>query len=138
MAKPAEKLAESLEVLKNLQEQGIIAIRSIQLTRVHRERLLAKGFITEVMKGWYIPTRPDERAGESTAWYTSFWHFVSEYLNARFHRQWSLSPEQSVRLYAENRTVPTQLLIRSPKARNQITKLLHGTSLLEVRALMPA
>jgi fido (protein-threonine AMPylation protein) len=137
MATPSKKLAESLEVLKTLQEHGRIAIRSVELTRVHRERLVKEGFLQEVMKGWYVPARPDQTAGESTAWFTSFWHFCAGYLNSRFRSNWSLSPEQSVILHAGNRTVPIQLLVRSPKARNQITELLHGTSLFEIRAALP-
>jgi len=138
MAKPSEKLAESLEVLKNLQDRRVIAIRSRELTRTHRERLVKNGFLQEVMKGWYISSRPDETAGESTAWYASFWDFCAAYLQDRFAAGWSLSPEQSLMLHAGNRTVPGQLLVRSPKARNQITRLPHGTSLLEVRAALPA
>lgn len=138
MARPSDKLAESLESLRLLQERGIIAIRSGELTRTDRERLVKTGFLQEVMKGWYIPARPDEVAGDSTAWYTSFWHFCAAYLEDRFGTGWSLSPEQSLMLHAGNRTVPGQLLVRSPGARNQITKLPHGTSLLEVRAALPA
>lgn len=127
-----------MEVLRDLQERGIIAIRSTDLVRKERERLLKSGFIQEVMKGWYIPARPDETGGESTAWYTSFWKFCAAYLEDRFGRDWNLSPEQSLLLLAGNRTVPRQLLVRSPGARNQITNLPHGTSVLEVRASLPA
>ena len=73
MAQPSEKLAKSLEVLHTLQENGNVAIRSAELTRTHRERLIQNGFLQEVIKGWYIPSRPDESAGESTAWYTCGW-----------------------------------------------------------------
>lgn len=134
MAAPSEKLAESLEVLKTLQEDGRISIRSIDLSRVHRERLVDKGYLQEVMKGWYIPTRPDEIAGESTAWYTSFWHFCAGYLEKRFGQSWSLSPEQSIKLQVGNRTVPLQLYVRSPNANNKITNLLHGTSIVEIKS----
>ena len=73
MATPSEKLAESLEVLHKLQNaNGAAAIRARDLTRTHRERLLKNGFLQEVMKGWYIPSRPDDGKGESTAWYASF------------------------------------------------------------------
>ena len=137
MVKPSEKLAESLQTLRNLQEHGIVAIRSTDLSRTDRERLLQSGFLQEVMKGWYIPARPDEPAGESTAWYASFWHFCAAYLGDRFGNEWSLSPEQSLILQAGNRTVPRQLLVRAPAARNQITNLPHGTSLLDVRAALP-
>lgn len=137
MATPSEKMAKALEVLKKLQEQGVTAIRSADLTRTQRERLVANGFLTEVMKGWYIPSRPGSSAGDSTAWYASFWGFCKAYLHHRFGDDWCMSPEQSLSLHAGNRTVPTQLLIRSPKARNKVTALPHGTSLLDVRSAMP-
>ncbi len=138
MATASEKLAASLENLQALQQKGIIAIRSSLLSRTHRERLIKQGFLKEVMKGWYIPTRPDETAGESTSWYASYWHFTAEYLTARFVNAWSLNPEQSILLQIGNYTVPQQLYVRAPGARNQITNLIHGTSLLEIRAAMPA
>ena len=137
MAQPSEKLAKSLEVLHTLQENGNVAIRSTELTRTHRERLIQNGFLQEVIKGWYIPSRPDESAGESTAWYTSFWQFCAAYLQYIKGEEWCLSPEQSLSLHAENWTVPKQLLIRANKARNNITTLPHGTSLLDIRASIP-
>jgi hypothetical protein len=76
MATPPEKLAQSLEILHKLQaSDGAAAIRAKDLARTHRERLLANGFLMEVIKGWYIPSRPDQVKGESTAWYASFWRF---------------------------------------------------------------
>lgn len=138
MATPSEKLAASLEVLHELQTRGIIAIRSRDLTRTHRERLLENGFLKEVMKGWYIASRPDEGRGDSTAWYASFWDFCAAYLNGRFDTEWCLSPEQSLSLHAGVQAVPAQLLVRSPKARNKVTQLAYETSILEVRASLPA
>jgi len=137
MAKPSEKLAESLEILHQLQERGVVAIRSADLTRTHRERLCKNGFLQEVIKGWYIPARPNETAGESTAWYATFWLFCAAYLKHRKDQDWCLSPEQSLLLHAENWTVPKQLLVRASKARNNITVLPHDTSLLDIRAALP-
>ena len=137
MANPHEKLAESLEALRALQDQGVVAVRSGDLTRTHRERLVKNGFLQEVMKGWYIPSRPEETTGESTAWYASFWGFCTAYLQERFGTNWSLSPEQSLLLHVGNMTVPRQLLVRSPKARNKITSLPHDTSLFDTRAALP-
>ena len=137
MAKPSEKLAESLEILHQLQKKSMLAIRSADLTRTHRERLCKNGFLQEVMKGWYIPARPDETAGESTAWYAAFWPFCAAYLEHRKGKDWCLSPEQSLLLHAENWTVPKQLLVRATKASNNITALPHGTSLLDIRATLP-
>jgi len=137
MASPQEKLAESLQVLRELQEHGVIAIRSADLSRTHRERLVKNGFLKDVMRGWYIPSRPDETPGDSTAWYTSFWDFCAAYLRERFENNWCLSPEQSIFLHTGNRTVPKQLLVRSPKGGNKPTALLFGTSLFDVRYTMP-
>lgn len=137
MAKPRDKLANSLEALRTLQKQGIVAIRSADLSRTHRERLVKAGFLQEVMKGWYIPSRPDEPRGESTAWYASFWAFCAAYLTARFGKDWLLTPEQSLLLHTGNWSVPRQLLVRSPKASNNLTNLAYDTSVLENRTELP-
>jgi hypothetical protein len=137
MATPADKLADSLALLKELQEKGRMAIRASDLTRTHRERLLATGFIRKVMKGWYVPSRPDVPEGESTSWYASFWAFSAAYLSERFDDQWCLSPEQSISLHTGDWTVPKQLLVRSPKGGNKPTTLLYGTSLFDIRLELP-
>jgi len=136
MPTPSEKLAQSLKILNKLRNAA--AIRSRDLSRTHRERLVKNGFLQEVIKGWFIPSRPDELRGESTAWYASFWRFCAFYLEERFGRDWCLSPEQSLCLHAGNWTVPRQLVVRSAKARNKVTALPHGTSLLDLRAALPA
>jgi len=137
MESPHEKLAESLKALRALQERGVVAVRSGDLSRTHRERLVKNGFLQEVMKGWYIPAHTDESTGESTAWYAAFWGFCAAYLKERFGTNWSLSPEQSLLLHAGNMRIPRQLLVRSPKARNKITTLPHDTSLFDTRAALP-
>ena len=138
MATPSEKLAESLEALNKLQNaHGAAAVRARDLTRTHRERLLKNSFLQEVMKGWYIPSRPDDGEGESTAWYASFWRFAAAYLEHRFRKNWSLSPEQSLSIHVGNGTVPRQLAVRSPKGTNSVTKLPHGTSLFDLQAALP-
>ena len=137
MASPKEKLAASLEVLEVLRRDGRSAIRSADLGRIHRERLTRAGFLQEVIKGWYIPASPGDAVGDGTAWFTSFWSFCAAYLEARFGGDWSLSPEQSLLLQVGDWTVPRQLLVRSPKARNRITTLAHDTSIVETRAALP-
>ena len=138
MPSPSDNLATSLALLKDLQDQGRVAIRANDLSRLHRTRLLRSGFLQEVMKGWYVPSRPGEAAGESTAWYASFWRFCADYLNERFHADWCLSPEQSLSLHAGDWTVPKQLLVRSPRGGNKPTGLLHGTSIFDARLNPPA
>ena len=137
MTRPQEKLAESLKVLQALQGQGAVAIRSRDLSRTHRERLVKNGFLKEVMKGWYVGSRPDENPGDSTPWYASFWDFCAAYLSERFGKAWCLSPEQSLTLHTGNRTVPDQLIVRTPKGSNKPTALPHGTSIFDVRYSVP-
>ncbi|MDG1253992.1 MAG: Fic family protein [Glaciecola sp.] len=137
MNQVSEKLAHSLEQLKRLQDRGIIAVQSKMLERNDRERLTKHGFIKEVMRGWYIPSSPDEQQGDSTAWYTSFWDFCGAYLDERLEQNWCLSPEQSIQIHIGDKTVPPQLLVRSPKGRNKPTALLHNTSVFDIRSAMP-
>ncbi len=107
------------------------------MTRTHRERLIRSGFIKEVMKGWYISARPEGPAGESTAWYASFWGFCGNYLKSRFGNQWCLSPEQSLSIHSGNWNIPEQLLVRTPKGGNKPISLLHETSIMDVRLKLP-
>jgi len=137
MPSPADKLAESLDALRSLQDKGHVAIRASHLSRTHRQHLLRAGFLREVMKGWYIPARPDEPTGESTSWYASFWSFCADYLTERFGDEWSLSPKQSLNLLTGNWTVPKQLLVRSPRGGNKPIQLLHGSSIFDIRLELP-
>jgi hypothetical protein len=138
MATPAEKLAESLVELEKLQnERGIAIIKTYDLSRTHKERLIENGFIREVIKGWYISCPIDENQGETTSWYVSFWMFIANYIHARFAKEWCLSPEQSLSLHSGNFMVPGQLLIRSPKASNNRVNLLHGSSVFDLKAEIP-
>lgn len=137
MATPAEKLADSLQKLKELQDLGIIAIKSEMLSRTHRERLLKNNFIEEVYKGWYLIVPPTSRKGDSTTWFSNYWEFCTQYLQDRLGTEWCISPEQSLMLHAGNTTVPTQLIVRSPKANNATTPWPYNTSLFLLRANLP-
>jgi hypothetical protein len=138
MTTPSEKLAFSLEELKKFQnDRGIAVIKSSDLSRTHKERLIKNGFLKEVIRGWYISSRPEELPGDTTSWYMSFWYFAAVYINSRFENEWCLSPEQSLSIHAGNFSVPKQLLVRSPKASNNIIQLLHGTSFFDLKLDIP-
>src|SRR5215831_14644341 len=138
MPTPNEKLAESLDELKALQQGNRRVFRSEDLSRAHRERLLDKGFLQEVMKGWLISSSPDTQDAESTPWHASFWEFCARYCDERFGEQWHLSPEQSLFLHGERTVIPDQLVVHSPKATNNDTQLLFGTTLYDLKtAEMP-
>ncbi|HKW87671.1 MAG TPA: DUF1488 family protein [Candidatus Acidoferrales bacterium] len=139
MPSPNEKLAESLEALKEQQQANRRVFRSEELSRVHRERLVENGFLQEVMKGWLISSSPDTEPGESTPWHASFWEFCARYCDERFGEDWHLSPEQSLFLHGERTVIPDQLVVHSPKATNNDIKLLFGTTLYDLKiSEMPA
>lgn len=137
MATPAQRLADSLDELRELKEQGITAFESGELSRTHRERLVENGFLKEVVKGWYFISRTDERPGDTTSWYSNFWHFCSLFLNKKYNENWCISAEQSVQLHAGNWSVPQQLIIKSPQANNFKTVLLYGTSIFSMKSELP-
>jgi len=137
MATPSERLAASLEVLKAIQDKGTVAVKSAELGRVHRERLLKNGFIKEVLKGWYIATPANEQQGDSSSWYASYWHFCAQYLADRYADAYYISPEQSLQIHSGNWTVPQQLLVRTQKGTNHSTPLPHGTSLWSWDSAVP-
>ena len=139
MAIPEEKLAKALEVLKKFQDNdGIAVIKSSAISRSKRDILLKNGFIREVMKGWYISSNPREVKGDTTSWYAAFWKFCKIYLNDRFNNDWCISPEQSISIHSGNWSIPKQLIIRSPKAGNNVTSLINDTSLLDAKLTMPS
>ena len=138
MATVAERLAESLEQLKKLQDTGktLVLHGSDELSRVHLTRLLKEGWLKEVVKGWYIVSRPGME-GDTTDWYTSYWDFITKYCNYRFNNNWSLTAEQSLDLHSGNKTIPLQIIIRNPDGNNNVTQLLYGTSLFNLNAKLP-
>lgn len=137
MASQNKNLAESLKVLNKLQRNKGNVLKSDEIPRAHRERLLKSDFIREVIKGWYIITNPSEKKGESTLWYSTFWDFCSRYLNDRYKKSWCISPEQSLIIQSGSLAVPKQLLIRAPKANNHIIKLPYDTSILNIKSTLP-
>jgi len=138
MASPGEKLAASLELLYSLQnKEKIVAIKSSEITRIHRERLIKSGFLKEVTKGWYIVTNPKENTGDSTSWYTSYWKFCARYLEDKYNGDYCIAAEQSILIHSGNKTVPHQLIVRALKASNTNIDLLHNTSIFAMESPLP-
>lgn len=138
--KPHEKLAVSLAKLKELQGGGRRVFQSDEFARLYRKRLIAQGFLREVIKGWLISTSPGAAQGDSTPWYASFWEFCARYCDSRFGEAWHLSPEQSLLLHAENTVIPNQVVVYSTRGTNNTVKLLFDTSLydLKQKQMLPA
>src|SRR3546814_7296303 len=94
MALPHEKLATSLEILHKLQGAGRRVFRSAALSRVHRERLIAGGFLQPIVRGWVMSSDPAADPGDTTPWFPSFWEFCAAYCDERYGDDWHLSADQ--------------------------------------------
>lgn len=134
------QLAKSLKVLKSLQDRGLHAIPGTALSRTDRQALVRAGFLQAVIRGWYIPTRPDDADRDSTHWHAGMREFVAGYANQRFADRWHLNPEQSLLLRSDERSVPKQLQLWATDGTNQAVQLPHGCSLFIYRApeLLPS
>lgn len=139
MASVQEKLAESLSVLKDYQDShGNMIIKGYSaLGETHTKRLLQNGYLQPVIRGWYILSFPGSES-DTTVWYASYWQFISAYATSRFGQDWCLSAEESLSYYAGETTCPSQLIIRSTKANNNVVQLLHGDTLMDITASIPA
>ncbi|MFI5158660.1 MAG: Fic family protein [Sphingobacteriales bacterium] len=137
MPKSTEKLAASLTELHNLQQRGLTAIHTDDISKASRMRLVQQGFLKEVVRGWYIPARPDERPGDSTSWYTNYWDFCARYLESRYVTEWIVTADHSLQWHAGNHAVPAQLMIKAPTASNFKTDLLHHTSIFHLQGSLP-
>ena len=135
MALPSEKLAQSLAVLRQVQEtKKSTVIKSSDITRTHLERLTDNGFLMKVLNGWYIQSDPGSRSGDTTAWFISYWSFIDEYVREKLGDNWCLSPEISLDIQTGNWTVLPQLIVRSPKCSNTTVNLLFGCSIFFLKA----
>ena len=134
MATPNEKLATSLEALMHLQQSGRRVIQATELSRTHRERLLANGFLQEIVKGWLMPARPDDKPGDTTPWYAALRDFIRGYCDQKFGEQWRVSPEQSLMLHTGSVILPKQVQIHTPIGKNNNLQLPAGTSLFDYKA----
>ena len=135
MALPSEKLAQSLAVLRQVQEtKKSPVVKSSDITRTHLERLTDNGFLMKVLNGWYIQSDPASRSGDTTAWYISYWKFIDEYVREKLGDDWCLSPEISLDIQTGNWTVLPQLIVRSPKCSNTTVNLLFGCGIFFLKA----
>lgn len=82
------------------------------------------------MKGWYVCSNPRDGEGDSTAWFASFWAFLSGYLGKRFGKRYCLNAEASLMLHTGNTTVPRQVTCVTIDSGTQKVDLPFSTSLL--------
>jgi len=138
MATHQELLAASLAELKKLQDAGRNVFASSDLSPTHRRRLQKSGFLREIMRGWYMVSRPEEMAGESTPWRANWREFVARYANGRFGEDWYLSPELSLLEQTASPLGARQVVIHSTRGHNNVAMTKSGWSLVDIHTKDPA
>ena len=103
-----KKLADALERAVKAAPKGVL--KSAVLQRADRELLRQAGYLKSIVKGWYFLVGPGVDAGESTAWYASFWNFLATYLTERFGDDYCLNAAASLELQVGTTTVPRQVV----------------------------
>lgn len=124
---PTQQLASYLEVARSKAKGQVV--KSSDIDRVVRERLTAAGYLSKVMNGWYLLSKPTG-VGTSTLWYSNYWSFIKEYMQDRFGQDYCLTPESSLEVHAGSNIISRQITIITKKASNENIELLHGTSIL--------
>lgn len=134
MAAFAELLAGSLERATRAAHEHIV--QSGELSRTDRERLIRSGWLTPIIRGWYILGHP-ERGGETTPWYAAYGAFVARYLARRFGTEYCLAAESSLDFHLDRNTIPKQLVVIVGKGGSSRVDLPHETSLFTWQGDLP-
>ena len=124
----ADLMADALARAAWAARDGIV--RSADLRRTDRERLAQGGYLQGIIKGWYLLTTPDAEAGDSTAWFASYWSFLGCYLNDRFGEAYCLGAEASLELHLGSTILPRQITVMAERGGQSVLELPHGVSLV--------
>jgi hypothetical protein len=128
---PVDLQRELAEILRRAQAAAPSRIlRTAQLPRRDRTLLQQRGFLVEIIKGWYALTTPQARPGDTTFWHLHFWAFVSAYLHARYGQRYCLSPEHSLDLWTAGTQTPKQLIVLTARGGVFTLKLPNDSSIL--------
>lgn len=128
MPTPQQALAEALQRARALATGDVI--RGPEMARADRLLLAKRGFLLEIIKGWYALTTPNVEPGDTTFWHVHFWGFVSAYLRHRFKNDYCLSAEHSLDLWTGNTGTPKQLIVICGRGGTSTVNLRNGASLL--------
>lgn len=124
-----DKLSKALTELHRVlgAERGVV--RGAQLKNATRVLLLGKGFLREILKGWYFVSDPAAGPGDTTPFYANFWEYLASYLSERFGEHYCLTAEHSLLRHAQYNVVPKQVNVMLDLNQSQIQELAFGHSL---------
>lgn len=134
MARPRiteqQKLATALTELHEVlgSERGVV--RGSQLRNATRVLLLEKGYLREILKGWYFVSDPSAASGDTTPFYANYWEYLGSYLSERFGNAYCLTAEHSLLRQAQHNVIPKQVNVMLAINQSQIQELAFGHSVV--------
>ena len=132
MARPRlteqQKLAKALTELHQVlgSEQGVV--RGKQIKNATRVLLLERGYLREILKGWYFVSDPLAELGDTTPFFANYWEYLASYLTERFGNDYCLTAEHSLLRQAHHNVVPKQVNVMLAVNQSQIQELAFGHS----------
>ncbi len=126
-----QDLASALSRVHQIaKDYGGSIVPSQKIERSDRELLVRTHWLQEIIRGWYMLTRPDVLPGDTSAWYANFWDFVRIYLKEIYGNDYCLSAENSIDLHIGNPTIPKQVVVIVKKGGGNPILLPFDTSIL--------
>lgn len=128
---PSETNSQVANALKRVHSVAPHAVvQSKAISRLDREILKDKGWLREIIKGWYLLTTPDAKPGDTVLWHSNYWSFIAAYLGSRFGNRYCLSAETSLDVHTGKMGTPQQLMVTTEKGSFQRIDLPVGTSIV--------
>lgn len=124
------KLSRALSELHAVLGADRGVVRGPQLNNATRRLLLEKGFLREILKGWYFVSDPTAATGETTPFYANFWEYLSSYLTERFGEGYCLNAEHSLLRHVQHNVVPKQVNVLLATNTSQVLDIAFGHSLM--------
>ena len=132
MARPRlteqQKLAKALTELHQVLGSAQGVVRGKQIKNPTRLLLLERGYLREILKGWYFVSDPLAEPGDTTPFYANYWEYLASYLSERFGTDYCLTAEHSLLRHAQHNVVPQQVNVMLAVNQSQVQELAFGHS----------
>lgn len=132
MARPRlteqQKLTKALTELHQVLGSAQGVVRGKQIKNATRVLLLERGYLREILKGWYFVSDPLAESGDTTPFFANYWDYLASYLTERFGNDYCLTAEHSLLRQAHHNVVPKQVNVMLAVNQSQIQELAFGHS----------
>jgi Fic family protein len=122
MDKNKQKLVNALEEAENI-NIGTGIVEGTKLKRQSRELLEKTGWLTKILRGWYIMAVPKGPNTVTAIWYSNYWDFLNAYLSSRFGNDYCLSPVDSLTFHSQDNVLPESINVYTKRKSPTTTEI---------------